>query len=141
MININELNSNFNKKQKMKEATYELILQKCHNKIKLSAELNNLGYCFYAIPKYIYGIPLYDHKLCLLYVVKALTKNGFDLKYTHPNLLFISWIGKSNPKEYKAIENKSNGYKSIEEYKPKGNLVYNDNLLKSLDDKIKIIRN
>ena len=56
MININELNTNFNKKQKMKEVTYELILQKCHNKIKLSAELNNLGYCFYAIPKYIYSI-------------------------------------------------------------------------------------
>ena len=67
-------------------------------------------------------------------------KNGFDLKYTHPNLLFISWLGKTNPKEYKNIEYKTKEYKPIEEYKPKGNFVYNTNLLKTLDNNIKIMK-
>jgi len=140
MININDLNSERTKKIKLKEEIYDLILEKCHNRIKQAASSNNLGYCFYTIPKYIYGVPIYDYQACLIYVVKALDKNGFDLKYTHPNLLYISWIGKSNPKECKNIDNKNKEFKPIEEYQPKGNFIYNTNLLKSLDNNIQIMK-
>ena len=141
IINIDELNSLHTNKQKNKEEIYEKILSKCHIRIKLSAKSNNYGCCFYSIPKYIYGMPIYDYKLCLIYIVKSLTKNGFDLKYTHPNLLFISWKGKKNPENYKSIENKNNGFRPIEEYKTNKSLVYNSNLLKSLDNKIQIFKN
>ena len=141
IINIDELNSIQQSKKKYKEEIYETILLKCHCRIKLSAKTNDFGCCFYSIPKYIYGMPIYDYKLCLIYIVKALTKNGFSLKYTHPNLLFISWKGKKNPENYKSIENTSNGFRPIEEYKSNKNLVYNSNLLKSLDNKIKIFKN
>ena len=140
MINISDLNTERTKKMKLKEEIYSKILEKCHNRIKMSAASNDLGYCFYNIPKYIYGIPIYDYESCLIYLVKSLDKNGFDLKYTHPNLLFISWLGKTNPKEYKNIEYKTKEYKPIEEYKPKGNFVYNTNLLKTLDNNIKIMK-
>ena len=53
-------------------------------------------FCFFQVPSYIYGIPLYDFKQCILYLVTALNKNGFEIKYTHPNLLYISWYGKTN---------------------------------------------
>ena len=76
--------------------------------------------------------------LCLKYLVVSLDKNGFDLKYTHPNLLFISWKGKSNPKDCKHIETKNREYKSIDEYKPKTNFIYNNSLLKKLDNNIQI---
>ena len=72
MININDLNSEINKKKKLKEEIYEMILEKCHNRIKLSAASNNLGFCFYTIPKYIYGVPIYDYHACLMYLVKTL---------------------------------------------------------------------
>ena len=138
MIDINDLNKQIDKKDKLKEDVYELILEKCHSRIKMSAASNNLGYCFYIIPKYIYGVPLYDFYACLKYLVVSLDKNGFDLKYTHPNLLFISWKGKSNPKDCKHIETKNREYKSIDEYKPKTNFIYNNSLLKKLDNNIQI---
>ena len=140
MIDINELNREIEKKDKLKEDIYELILEKCHVRIKTSAASNNLGYCFYTIPRYIYGVPIYDYYACLKYVVSALSKNGFDLKYTHPNLLFISWKGKSNPKDCKHIETKNKEYKSINEYKTNTNFIYNNSLLKKLDNNIQITK-
>ena len=140
MIDINELNREIEKKDKLKQDIYELILEKCHVRIKTSSTSNNLGYCFYIIPRYIYGVPIYDYYSCLKYVVSALSKNGFDLKYTHPNLLFISWKGKSNPKDCKHIETKNKEYKSINEYKTNTNFIYNNSLLKKLDNNIQITK-
>ena len=45
----------------------------------------------FVIPEFILGIPRYDIAECTNYVIEKLTENGFQLKYTYPNLLFISW--------------------------------------------------
>jgi hypothetical protein len=37
------------------------------------------------------GVPRYDHGACTAYLIDKLKDNGFVVKYTHPNLLFISW--------------------------------------------------
>ena len=44
----------------------------------------------------MYGVPLYNYEECTTYIIDMLNKNGFDLRYTHPDLLYISWAGKSN---------------------------------------------
>ena len=49
-------------------------------------------FCFYIIPNYVYGTPLYDVNACIVYMVQYLMKNGFYVAYTHPNLLYISWL-------------------------------------------------
>ena len=54
-------------------------------------------YCFYAVPTFIFGVPLYDVTKCIIYIMEDLIDKGFYVKYTHPNLLFISW--KIAPKE------------------------------------------
>ena len=46
MINISDLNTERTKKMKLKEEIYSKILEKCHNRIKMSAASNDLGYCF-----------------------------------------------------------------------------------------------
>ena len=144
MINIDNLHKQSKDKLERRYEIYERILKKCHGRIKTTAKLkNNMNFCFYSVPKYIFGIPLYDSKSCILYVVSSLIKNGFDVRYTHPNLLFISWIGKTN-KHRLALTNgtgsymddnryndntyNENEYKSIDSYKPTGNLVYNTKL-------------
>jgi len=140
MLNIDDLNNTLKEKEDKQNKIYDEILKKCHHKIKKTSETSTEGFCFYVIPEYIYGFPLYNYKGCVIYLFKTLSKNGFEVKYTHPNLLFISWIGKSNPQNYKTIEKKNNGYRSIEEYKPSGNIIYNKTI-NSLSNKLDILKN
>lgn len=126
MINIDELHKQQNEKKNRKKKIFEDILKKCHAKIKNTAKTEQVCFCFFKVPVYIYGVPLYDMKSCILYIVTALSKNGFDLKYHHPNLIYISWLGKTNKsiEAPKKNENKFiNNYRSIDNYKPSGNFI------------------
>ena len=138
MININELFTDQKQKEKHKEEIYDNVLKNCHNKIRRSVKLSPYNNCcFYIIPKFIYGVPLYNIDKCINYLVVHLTKNGFQINYTHPNLLLISWIKQkeiSKPLDPLFNNNKSN-IKSINDYKPSGNLIYNNNYLSELNKK------
>ena len=71
---------------------YNKILVRIHNKIKyVSKNLVNENCCWYVMPEVIIGIPLYDYRDCTAYVIEKLRENKFVVRYTHPNLLFISW--------------------------------------------------
>ena len=68
------------------------ILSRIHSKIKLTArQRHDQQFLFYVVPEFIMGVPRYDVATCISYVIDKLTDNGFVTKYTHPNLLFISW--------------------------------------------------
>lgn len=139
MINIDELHKEQNKKKNQKKKVFEDILKMCHNRIKKTAKTEDNRYCFFRIPIYIYGIPIYDMNACIIYVTTALSKNGFDIKYFHPNIIFISWQGKTNKSikpetkykqptiGYKPINTykSPDNYKPLNNYKPSGNFVYN----------------
>tara|TARA_B100001175_G_scaffold231211_1_gene197753 strand:+ start:2639 stop:3244 length:606 start_codon:yes stop_codon:yes gene_type:complete len=71
---------------------YNKILVRIHNKIKyVSKQLINEQCCWYIVPEMMIGIPKYNHKDCTAYVIQKLRENGFIVRYTHPNLLFICW--------------------------------------------------
>ena len=141
MINIDELHRKRNEKKNKKKQVFEDILKKCHDRIKLTANKEDVCFCFFKVPIYIYGIPLYDMNSCIIYIVTSLSKNGFDIKYFHPNLIYISWLGKTNKsiEAPKKPENKTLpiNYKSTTNYKPSGNFVYNNNSLSLFDNQSK----
>ena len=135
MLNINDLFTNKNEKEKLKEQIYDDVLKQCHKKIVRAVKLNPYNnYCFYIIPKFIFGVPLYNTNNCIYYLINNLTKNGFNIKYTHPNLLIITWNKQKEQKSNLLVEPKSN-IKSINDYKPSGNLIYNSNHLSDLNKK------
>ena len=143
MLNINELFNDQTKKEKHKEEIYDNVLKQCHKRILRSNKLNPYNTCcFYIIPKFIYGIPLYNLDKCINYLVVNLSKNGFKINYTHPNLLIISWFKKeeSQSKNEIMLNNKTN-VKSISDYKPSGNLIYNTNYLKDINKKTNYLMN
>lgn len=160
--------------------TYTKILGRIHNKIKtLSRQQKNEQYCWYIIPEVIIGVPKYDHSECTAYIIDKLRDNGFMIRYTHPNLIFISWkhwipgyvrneikkktghiidgygnkvskttkndnIESDNPDELMFQKNKNNiqvesnkQFTDINSYQPSGNLIYNQDLLKRIEDKSK----
>ncbi len=98
---------------------YNKILIRIHNKIKyISKQLVNEQHCWYVMPEIMIGIPKYDVKDCIAYVIEKLRNNGFIIRYTHPNLLFISW--KHWVPTYVRNEIKKKTGKQVDEY---GNLV------------------
>lgn len=156
---------------------YNKILQRIHNKIKYCSRINHTEqHCWYIIPEVIIGIPRYDHTACTAYIIDKLNENGFLVRYTHPNLLFISWkkwtpsyvrdeirkktgihidgwgnekntdqetlhetdpnsIILGNKSKKISVSGTNNHYRDTNSYKPTGNLIYNKELLKKIEDK------
>ena len=72
--------------------TYNNILKRIHNKIMYtSRQRYNEQYLFFVIPEFVIGVPRYNVTHCTQYIIEKLEKNDFIVKYTHPNMLFISW--------------------------------------------------
>lgn len=142
LINIDELHAKRTNRKNNRKKSYEEVLRRCHHRIKLTSETEEYCFCFYTIPNYIYGIPLYDQTECILYIINNLIENGFDVKYTHPNLIYISWLNKSNKNsKNKMIKNSNNlieekpKYKQITDYKPSGNFIYSKESIDLLSNK------
>ena len=73
-------------------ALFNSILNRIHLKIKqISRSQKTEQFCWYVIPEMIIGVPNYNHAMCTAYILDQLKENGFMVKYTSPNLLFISW--------------------------------------------------
>lgn len=71
---------------------YKKILQRVHTKIKTAArQKDNQGFTFFVVPEIIFGIPKYNVDTCISYLIQKLEDNGFNTKYTHPNLIYIYW--------------------------------------------------
>lgn len=86
------------KKQSKRSESFDHILDKCHKTIKRSIEIiRNNQHCFFEVPEFLIGYPLYDLNECIQYIVQKLTDNGFYVKYFFPRVLYISWAQKTLP--------------------------------------------
>ena len=91
-INLDDLYDKKRESDEMKHQLYNRILNRIHERIKLtSRQKKQEQFCWYAIPEIMVGIPKYDCMECTSYILDKLHKNGFQVNYTHPNLVFISW--------------------------------------------------
>lgn len=91
-INLDELYEKKRESDEMKHQLYNRILNRIHERIKItSRQKKHEQFCWYVIPEIMVGIPKYDCFECTSYILDKLTVNGFQVKYTHPNLVFISW--------------------------------------------------
>ena len=91
-INIDELYSKKQTKDLNILNNYNKILIRIHNKIKYTSRyFIDQNHCWYVMPEVLIGIPKYDYRECTAYIINKLQSNGFIVRYTHPNLLFISW--------------------------------------------------
>ena len=139
-IDMRELYSTINQKTLQRMELYDSILKKCHSRILYNSGLQRT-YCFYQIPEFVIGTPLYDIRELRNYVMNSLKTNGFDILYVEPNWLFIYWNvkgAKSLTKNTNVSKQVNNQYKSIDTYRPSGNLIYDDSSLMNMADKFKI---
>ena len=91
-LNLDELYEKKQQHDMFTISSYNKILARVHTKIKLvSKQYADTYHCWYIVPEVLLGIPKYDHKDCTAYVINKLQENGFIVRYTHPNLIFVSW--------------------------------------------------
>ena len=199
-INLDELYDTKKEKDLQKMQVFNRILNRIHTKIKMTSRQKiNSNFCWYVVPEVMLGVVNYDRVMCISYIVAKLEENDFQVRYTHPNLIFISWghyiptyvrtefkkktgisidehgnkkeEGNDNSEEggsgggIRLITNSGGGenanidhtllnrnktsvassanpnlvkkeYKPINSYKPTGNLVYSNDFLKKIDDRM-----
>ena len=182
-INIDELYEKKRQYDLNKLELYNKILNRIHVRIKTTSRQKiDEQFCWFVVPEVIIGVPKYDQGSCIAYLIDKLKENGFNVRYIHPNTLFISWqhwvpsyvrseLKKktgiivdeygNKQEDTELITNESNknnmfnnrgesktnkvinkqnqkdkNFTPITSYKPQGNLVYNEDLINSLEEKI-----
>lgn len=92
VLNIRELYGRRQSRDAARLTAYNSLLNQIHHRIKVSSQLpthpTNLTF---TIPPFILGLPKLDLEDCVVYLVYQLRTSGFEVKYTYPNMLFISW--------------------------------------------------
>ena len=180
-INLDELYETKQKKDLYTLSVYNKILKRVHAKVRVtSRQRNNMQCCWYIVPEMMIGVPSYDHGGCIAYLIHELKDNGFIVRYTHPNLIFVSWahwmpahvrdqvkkqtgvmidgFGKEknrkndsdnesepsdpndilfgNTSKTVSLKNNKQNFKDISTYKPSGRLIYNEDLLNKIQNRI-----
>ena len=168
-INIDELYEKKKQYDLNKLELFRKILNRIHVRIKTVARQSiNEKWCWFVVPETIIGVPKYDQAGCIAFLMDTLDKNGFAVRYFHPNTLLISWnhwvptyvrdeikkktglqvdeygrtiVEENNDEEDEqsnSIEQISNSkkYTPINKYKPSGKLVYSEDLLDKIGNKL-----
>jgi hypothetical protein len=92
-LNIDELYEKKRQQDLNKLALFNKLLNRIHVKIKtVSRQKVDEQFCWFLVPETIIGVPKYDQAACIAYLIDKLKSNGFNIRYIHPNMLFISWL-------------------------------------------------
>ena len=91
-LNIDELYEKKRQQDLNKLALFNKLLNRVHVKIRtVSRQKVDEQFCWFLVPETILGVPKYDQGACIAYLMDKLKTSGFNVRYIHPNLLFISW--------------------------------------------------
>ena len=92
-INIDDLYEKKRQYDLNKLALFNKILHRVHVKIKTTSRQKfDEQFCWFVVPEMIIGVPKYDQGACIAYIIDKLKENQFNVRYIHPNTLFISWL-------------------------------------------------
>jgi hypothetical protein len=80
------------KKDQARHRAYNQILEQALQKVAHSAsQPNQPTFVYYNVPPFVLGLPALDLQDCVVYIVHQLRNQGYEVRYTYPNLLWISW--------------------------------------------------
>lgn len=137
-LNMDELYEKKRQHDLSKLALYNKILNRIHVRIKTtSRQKMDEQFCWFVVPEIIIGVPRYDQASCIAYLMDKLKENGFNIRYIHPNTLFISWV--HFVPSYVRTELKKKTGIAINEYGQKvdddGNTINGNNNMLKLDER------
>ncbi len=99
MLQVTDLYQKRQTRDKARLKAYNQMLEVIYHRVRVTSQLpTGQTYLLYNIPTFILGLPRIDLEDCVVYLVYQLRSSGFEVRYTYPNLLYISW--KHHEKDY-----------------------------------------
>lgn len=71
--------------------SYNKILEQIYTRVRTSSREGADPWILYTCPPFIIGLPRIDLEDLVVYLVYMLRAQGYEVRYTYPNLLYISW--------------------------------------------------
>ena len=90
-INVEDLVITHNKRKDTRLKVYNQIYSKCINKIKYINDVLLERDCNFSIPAFRWGLPFYQHKAALGFIMIKLRGTGFDVHYINEDQIYINW--------------------------------------------------
>ena len=147
ILNVNDVQKKQNERRIKRLHIYNKLLENTFKRIKSASDKDEV-FCIYQCPEYIPGYPIYNLTECVMHILKNVKERGFNCRYIHPYVIFISWnYPKNNLLTYQENNKEDNfigferkedikkpsildqldlKYKSIEDYKP--NIIHKFNI-------------
>lgn len=98
MVKADKLIKEQKERDERKKITFNKVFLKIEKKIIL-ASAANYYYCWYSIPEFIIGLPMYSIIECKEYIENNLKKNGFKIEFFEPNIILVTWFDEEKTKE------------------------------------------
>ena len=98
-LNINKLRNDVVEREKSKINTFEKVLDMCFKKILHSNQTYSDYCCTFDVPKFVFGLPLYNIIECCGFIIEKLIEKGFEVYLAVPTTLHISWKPKEKEKD------------------------------------------
>ena len=88
---INSLHQEKSKKEQSKSDIFNIVLNKCIEKIVYTNRHTDKTFVIFEVPKILIGYPMYDMKSCLLFLIGKLSASGYLVEFIDPFYLYIDW--------------------------------------------------
>lgn len=94
---ISSLHQEKSDQENTKNDMYNIVLNKCIDKIKMTNKQTDQTYIMFDVPNILIGYPSYNLKSCILFLMSQLSKHGYIIEFLQPCFLYIDWgTNKSN---------------------------------------------
>lgn len=92
------------KRDQARLRTYNQILEQIYTRVYSTSQMTgNANYIVYTVPPFVLGLPRIDMEDCIVYLVYMMRQHGYEVRFTYPNMLYISW--KHHEKNYLLNQN------------------------------------
>jgi len=133
-LNIDELYEKKRQYDLSKLDLFNKILNRIHVRIRTTSRQKiDEHFCWFVVPEVIIGVPKFDQGSCIAFLMERLKDNGFQIRYIHPNTLFISWqhwvpsYVRTELKKKTGIVINEYGVKIVEDISDNNKLTYDPN--------------
>ena len=104
-LSVDDINTFHKEKIKKWIKVYEKVLGNCYRKVR-EYVLRDQQFCFFPVPEYLPGFPLFNITHCTFFLIKKLNAGGFQTKFIPPNVIYIHWAVQNHYGNYVKQENK-----------------------------------